>query len=228
MPDFGRKKVHDKSSAPTSTHQIFGGTYKVMPAPSKDRCMYAVMAMNSNGEKTVSQCKRQDFTVGKCYIACPLYTLLAVLKVFLIHFFPFSSPSSLGADFITGIEEKMNNWSQEEHPGLFTWFPLLPSPTRSLLGGLQWLRELMCGGSWEPWLWDPSLRCVVGLLGTPDCMWSSSQVCTWFGLQKVDGCWVTLILPPLFLECIQCDLCLTATALSTYRSTTSQWRKTWT
>lgn len=106
------------------------------------------------GKKQYSNVK-QDFRLGKCYIACLLYTLLAVLKVFLILLFTFSSPS-LGADFITGTEEKKNNWSHEDHSSLLTWFPFLPSPTRSLFGELQWLRELMWWGGWELWLCEGS------------------------------------------------------------------------
>lgn len=37
---------------------------------------------------------RQDFRQRKSYIVCPLYTLIAVLKVFLICLFPFSPPLS--------------------------------------------------------------------------------------------------------------------------------------
>lgn len=53
------------------TPQVLRCTYTVSPAPSKDKGMYAVGAMNSNGEKHYSS-TRHDFTRGKCYTSCSL------------------------------------------------------------------------------------------------------------------------------------------------------------
>lgn len=170
------------------------------------------------GKKQYSN-MRQEFTLGKCYIVCPLYTLLAVLKVFLIHLFPFSPLLHSDQTFSLGYKKILwlKPWRASRS------FHLIRTHV-FFYQVLAWRIAVVERADVWTWLgalaiWKiPSLRCVIGTLPIRlPVEWFPSLHMVWSPVSR----WVLSCtrFAPLLLQYIQCDLCLTATALSLYRST---------
>lgn len=161
--------------------------------------------------------KRLD--IRKILCSVPTVYCISSFQTFFFYAILFSSPSSLGTDVITGIEKKKNAeamknicvFSLDLHFCLLLTGPCLEegSAWESCCVQVGW--ELwLHAGSQVPTVWYIRYpRLPMELFPSLHKVWSpgSTQVlsCSHFA--------------PLFLQCIQCDLCLTAAALPMYRGT---------
>lgn len=212
MFDCSRKNVHDKFSALSLALQIFRCTHKGTSAHFKGQ----MHTRNGGHEKKALFQYKKRLYIRKILYSVPIICPIGSSQTFLFYAFLVSFPS-LVADVIIGIEEKKNSWSHEEYLGLFTWFTLLESHSCLLLTGPCWRRAVLDKAEvgWELWLYAGFQVPIVWYMGYPrlpvelflslHTVWSPESTGMLSGSHFA----------PLFLQCIQCDLYLTAAALPT-------------